>query len=129
MKKVTVYKRNLPDKVKWLVRPNGNGVIHKIEVVDEIRTPDGNMFRAYTRNICDLQNPSTDVAALIGNIFETTSLGNQKPQPAELWFWNNKFWTTALDAPFGQEYYHKKMRAFYEVVIEDSEKLFAAMSL
>lgn len=129
MRKITAYKRELTEPVSWNLRPNSRGVIHKIDVVDEVKTADGVMTRVMIRNICDLNDPSTDVAVLVGNIEEVSTLGNVRPQSAELWFWRDKFWTKALDAPCGTEYYYKKMYAIYEVLVKDADALFSQIEI
>lgn len=129
MRKATAYKRELAEPVGWNLRPNNRGVIHKIEIVDEVKTADGVMARVSIRNVCDLNDPSTDVAVLVGTIKEVSTLGNDRPQSPELWFWRDKFWTKAIDSPKGVEYYHRKMYIIYEIKVADVDQLFSQIEI
>lgn len=132
MRKATAYKRPLDEPVEWELRSNGRGVFHKIEFDCDVRTPAGVMKRVYIRNVCDLQDPSTDVAVLVGSIVEMLpASGVRKPQPAELWFWEDKFWTKAIDSQYGsgQDYYRDKKYLFYEVQVDRTDDLFKAIQL
>lgn len=129
MRRATAYKRQIGEPVDWQLRPNKQGVFHKIELDQAVMTPDGEMQKVCLRSVCDLQDPGTDVAILVGNIVEVLPSGVIKPQLPELWFWRDLFWTKAVDSQHGQEYYRNKHYLLYPVKVDREQELFKAIEV
>lgn len=139
MRTRTAYRRFLPDPIRWLLRPDMVPVFHKIELIEEItavgKYPKAGLLpqsaRMPTRHImqlvklqmrCDLNDPSVDLAAMVGYI------DIEHPQKPELWFWKDQFWVKAIGVD-GIEYYKDKCFLLYPITIADEDRLHSSLKI
>lgn len=125
-KKWTAFRRGLTEPLAWMYRDGQRAVFHKIDIVELITTPDGEMVAVRFRNKVDLANPDTDIAALVGQAKKVRKSGAVDPQSPELWYWNDKFWLKAVDSA-GNDYYNKKCYLIYEVTVENGNALLGGL--
>jgi hypothetical protein len=126
------HKRNLPEPAKWILRPDKVPVFHKIEFMEEVmvigkRKPalvparyPMQLVKLWSR--CDLNDPSVDLAAMVGY------LDTNYPQKPELWYWREKFWAKAVEFG-GIEYYKDKCYLLYPITIADEDGLHNSLKI
>jgi len=128
MRKLTAFKRkNLSEPLQWKLRPNNKPVFHHLDILDKaVDTNDGEMVQVRIRGVVDLNDPTHDVAAIVGTAIALTRRGTVDSQSPELWFWQDKFWVKAVDG-LSVEYYKNKGYLFYEVEVPDAEELLSQL--
>ena len=99
-------------------------LFYAIEAADKVRTEDGWMVPVSIRHNVDLNDPSHDVAAIIGKVLTIRKSGYQDPSAPDIWFWNDKMWLKAVHRD-GNDYYLHKTFLFYEVEIENRDDFLA----
>lgn len=121
--------KHIPSKLPKAIHLEGcRAVFHKIEVTEEVATPDGPMIAVHIRNKMDLCDPNNDIAALVGKIAKYRKSGVYDPQSPEIWYWNDKLWAKAIDSS-GLDYYHKtKAYLFYEIQIENQDEFLGKLA-
>ncbi len=121
-KKRTAFKHNLDEPLEWLHRTGQLTVFHRIEVIGSVLTPDGDMIAVEIRQRADINNPDSDIIALVGKAKKVRKSGVIDPQSPELWYWDDRFWLKATDSD-GNEYYNKKCYLIYAVEIKNADAL------
>ncbi len=124
MRSVRAFKLAVQEPARATIRPKGQGVFHRIDVVGEVKTPNGIMIAVKLRQKWDLNDPTADVAALVGTI----NLSKRMIDP-QLWLWNDKFWSFAYDQGGNQVYYKNQTHLFYEIVLENEDDIYKSLTL
>lgn len=134
MRKIKAYKRTLKEPIQWKLRINGKGVFYKIELDQEVMTPDGVMQRVTLRiSYNSNRSPQDDYAILVASIVEpiihNSWVHNRGHQSSEIWYWNDTFWAKALDSAYGSMYYRDKHYVLYPITIVDEHRLFESITI
>jgi len=116
----------LNEPVEWELRHDKRAVFHKIDLVGPINTPDGEMLCVHIRQKVDFADPNTDIAVLVGRVPLLKANNKPDPQPPEIWFYDDRFWTKATDAQ-GIEYYNQKRYVLYQIDVQNPDGLLASL--
>lgn len=112
--------------VEWNLRRDGKVLMYQVWNHGEVETPDGPMLLVRLAKVAEFQNPDVDVAVMVGTAKVYRRNGTIDPQAPELWFYDDKFWVKARTLN-GTEYYSPhKQSMFYEVQVQDADRLLAA---
>lgn len=125
-RKLMAYKYNCNTPVEWHLRRDGRVIFHRIDSEGTVETPDGPMVVVRITHNTEIAQPDCDIAALVGQAVAYRKSKHIDPQSPELWFWEDKFWVKARSTD-GSAYYNNKAYLFYEVEVERTEELMAAI--
>jgi len=117
--------------IDWHCHDKTKIVFHEIEFIEPVMTDEGEMRCVRITSVTDLNNPNIDVAVLIPGLPTNEKVTGKLPtitnKPAELWYWEDKFWLKAVDG-LGVDYYQKKRYLLYEVGIGNRDDLLASLA-
>ena len=112
--------------VDWNLRRDGKVLMFRVWNDGEVETPDGPMLLVRLAKFAEFQDPSVDVAVLVGAAKVYRKSGIIDPQAPELWFYDDKFWVKARNLDNSEYYSKAKQSLLYEVQVRDHDKLLLA---
>jgi len=127
MRKVVAYQAQIGGPIEWMPWAGSRAIFHKIENHGEVQTEEGIMISVTLQNVADYQDPSTDVAVIVGRAKKLRRSGHVDPQSPELWYWDDRFWLKGR-ASDGGEYYRNKRYLIYPVEVTEPEKILGQLN-